>query len=350
MQEQNVDQDIIDVLFNEGAPEAIELLLSMYEDPFESAETIYNRWKKIRRRIINDRDNQYINVHYDDAIQHIMVLSKMHDPTLFDYGLLRNLLLSSTAEKHNISNNTKSSIFKSKEIYEMFKSVKPLHPNFYEFHLPEELQILKDQAVDEKKILKQKHLRSRSNVFEINEATLREWKNIALEIVSDEKSYTFRNLGHVIASLQLLCGRRTHEILNCMTIVSSGPTTHSAKIKNLAKQLRGLESDEILVIPLLCHFETFKLAIEKIRNLEPEAGAVRPYLVTKISKATEDLFGRRLDHTTKRNVYCELCWLYRSLHNCYTTYSKKAFFATILGHQYHFDTTDQYSSLEVTYT
>ncbi len=350
MHEQNADQDIIDTLFNEGAAEAIELLLSLYEDPFEDAEKIYNRWKKIRRKILSDTDDKYINVHYDDSIQHIMTLSKIHDPTLFDFGLLRNLLLSSTAEKHNISNNTKSSIFKSREIYEMFKTVKPLHDNFYEFHLPEEIQILKDQSVDEKKLLKQKHLRSRSNIFQLNEDTLREWKNIALEIISDDSSFVFRNIGQVIAALQILCGRRNHEILNCMSIVSSGPTIYSAKIKNLAKQLQGMQSDESIVIPLLCHYETFKTAVERIRNLEPEAGAVRPYLVTKISKATEDLFGRRLDHTTKRNVYCELCWLYRSLHNCYTTYSKKAFFATVLGHQYNFDTTDQYSSLEITYT
>lgn len=343
------DDMIINCIIDDGPHDGISLLISIYDDPIENAYTIYNRWKRLRTLMI--RDERFTNNKYEDAVQELMTLSKSFDPTYFDFQLLQNLLLSSQVDRHNIQQRTRRETFKSVEVYNLFKTIKPLHESFYQFKLPSDIIDANFQRVHSIDLEKQKHLKSRSNIFEVSKQQLVDWKNTALKYIHDAAYYTKGTSGYIISAIQILSGRRLIEVLNKMDIIGMGPTRFSAKVSNLAKEKGSLESKQneaYTVIPLLCDYDVFKNTIEKIRELEPTTGAVKSYVITKTSRASQEMFGQVLDHTIKRNVYCELCWLEKYTHNCYTTYSKKAFFGTILGHSLmNFDNTDQYTSLTV---
>lgn len=346
--EKITDDVIIDSVLNDGPEDAIILLISIYPDEIASAYTIYNRWKRLRSLMI--RDERFANKRYEESIQEIMAISKMWDPTCFDFQLLQNLLLSSQEDKYNIQRNTRRETFKSKEVYNLFKTARPLIDSFYEFGLPADIIEASDLVVQSVNLDKQKHIKSRSNIFEVSTTDLQDYMRTAFNYLEENTVVSKSNLGHVICAIQILCGRRMIEILNSMQLHGMGPTIFSAKVSHLAKekiQITG-RSEDITIIPLLCKYTLFESVIQKIRAVEPTSGAVRTYVTTKTSKASKELFGRVLDHTVKRSIYCELCWLYKSEHNCYTTYSKKMFCGTILGHAItNFDATDQYTSITV---
>lgn len=343
------DEMVIDCVIDDGPDDGISLLISIYDDPIEDAYTIYNRWKRLRTLMM--RDKRFANTKYEDSIQELMTLSKTLDPTYFDLQLLQNLLLSSQVDRHNIQLKTRRDTFKSVEVFNLFKTIKPLNHSFYQFKLPSDIIDANFSMVHAIDLQKQKHQKSRSNLFEITSQQLLQWKNTALNYVTDTTYHIKGNSGYLISAIQLLCGRRLIEVLEKMDIIGIGPTRFSAKVANLAKEkssIEGKDKESYIVIPLLCDYDIFKSSIQKIRELEPTSGAVRSYVFTKTSKASQDMFGQVLDHTIKRNIYCELCWLEKYIHNCYTTYSKKAFFGTILGHSLlNFDNTDQYTSLTV---
>lgn len=349
MSETVTDDMIIDCLHHDGAEDGIILLLSQYEDEVENAYTIYNRWKRLRSLMM--RDDRFVNRQYEDMVQELMRISKVLDPTYFDLQLLQNLLLSSQVDRHNIQQRTRKETFKSVEVYNQFKKLKPFINVFYQFKLPEEIVNANFAKVHEYNLQKQKHERSRSNIFEISRGKLLAWKQIATEAVNKGDYYTKKNIGYVIAAIQLLSGRRLIEILEKMRIVGMGPTRYSAEVVNLAKEKATIDNfanPTPLVIPLLCDYDLFVSTVTRLRELEPNSGAVRSYVITKTSIAAREMFGEALDHTIKRNVYCELCWMEKHVHQCYTNYSKKAFCGTILGHSLgSFDNTDQYTSITV---
>lgn len=347
------DSDIVNILFDYGSDDALEELMDIYEDPIRDAFTIYNRWKRIRSLLI--RDSRFINPEYEERMQSLIHRALVTDHTGFDSTLLRNLLLSTIEDKHKIHLFTKRSTFKNREIFLQFKKIKPFINLFYDFKLPDELIIAKDVRVRDIDTLKQMHKSSRSNIFNVSRLQLDEWKKTSQNALRDENNFSKSKIGIAIAAIQLLSGRRLIEILHGMTIVRKGPSDNSAVVTGLAKKKTTLlatvtNEEQELVIPLLCSYDVFKNVIEKIRSIEICTGVVRPYVFTKTTKASKDLFKEKLDHTAKRNLYCELCWLTRDIHLCHTTCSKKAFFGLILGHDLSFDATDQYSNINITYT
>lgn len=342
------DNMIIDCILEDGPEDAIILLISIYPNEITNAYTIYNRWKRIRSLIM--RDDRFINSNYEDSIQELMTTSKLLDPSYFDFQLLKNLLLSSQVDRHNIQKNTRSNIFKSRRTYDLFKTIRPLIDSFYDFVLPADIIEANDLVVQNTNVQKQTHVKSRSNIFEISTTQLFKYKRAALDVLHDIDSLTKANIGYAICAIQILCGRRLIEVLSGMEFHGMGPTRFSARVSHLAKEKASLgeKNDDILVIPLLCEYSAFESTIKKIRSIEPTSGAVRTYVITKTSKASKEMFGRILDHTIKRSIYCELCWIQKNEHKCYLGYSKKMFCGTILGHSLtNFDATDQYTNITV---
>lgn len=347
------DNEIIDIILENSPEEAIEELMDIYEDPIENAFTIYNRWKRLRSLMM--RDPRFQNRSYERDVQVLIDQAVYKEPTGFDVSLLRNLLLSTTLDRHKINMFTQRSTFKNREVFFMFKRIKPFIREFYEFQLPDELIDEKDIISRDNNLLKQMHQKSRANIFSLSQKKIREWRQSSLDIIRDTANYTKRNIGLLIAAIQILSGRRLIEIVGHMNIICPGPTEYSAYVSNLAKkkllftaERHSSQSDERVLIPLLCKFNDFKNVIMQIRSLEEFTGAVRPYIFTKTSKATVEAFKEKLDHTVKRNIYCELCWIEKNIHQCHMACSKKAFFGIILGHDLHFDATDQYASVVIT--
>lgn len=121
----------------------------------------------------------------------------------------------------------------------------------------------------------------------------------------------------VIVALQLASGRRNYEVMNCLEY---SPSSHpyQANVKNICKKDKTVDPVEY-TIPLHVEYKVFDHAMRearKFRNVSDKSPSeVNSSYGPRILAASTRLFGRRLTHTQKRNLYVEMAHMNRATNN-----------------------------------
>ena len=349
----SLDGRVIECLQHEHNPDkAMTVLINHYKDAFQDASKIYTSWKRVRSKLLRNESNR--SKKYTELL--ITILESLNPVTVedvHDYHSIKSLLSSSLIDQHKTYLNAqRKTLDMSPHLQDRLAECPPVQKWFYGFNVPEELvQEVKEQ--EEKRMLdKHSHKSSRSQVFSVSPEYLSIIKGISLNLLDISirdginKSKDFADL---VVALQIVSGRRLHELLITLELQGCGPSEYSAVVKGICKKPR-LEQDVAYTIPLLCTYEKFRDCLDMARKFKPEVGAVKPYTVTLIGKSTKRLFGKGFDHTAKRNLYCEMTWAEKDKSNAMEIGSKKLWFVKALCHNPSKElkgVTDCYTSMNI---
>ncbi len=285
---------IIKLIFSHQPEIAVDTLIQEYDDPYdEDAPKIYNRWKKIRQEIL--AQDEFRDPNYLSKLQALLIACISNDNSLA-YGFLQSVLHASLSTQHKCSIYSNPDMVGSSAIWNEFTRIYPVKEDFYKFVLPDDILDAKDFYEESRREAKQLHVSSRSNIFNISKDELGIIHNECVAIVKNIHEISKQSVCDYILALQILSGRRSHELLISMSLHGAGNSKYSALVSGLAKS--HSKEQKVLEIPLLCEYDDFARCFNSIRLLEGQkSGAVRTYITTKVGQASERLFGKRFDHT-----------------------------------------------------
>ena len=238
----------------------------------------------------------------------------------------------------------------------LFKAITPVQAPFYDFKLPAEIGELRRKRVNENDEARQAHKIGEKSTYEISVID-------AIGIVEKAREVILDNIGSItdwynnVAAIQILSGRRTYEVI-CSLFYTPASLPFQANVVGIAKkhQLK-VDGYEQHTIPLLCPYSEFEKAMDRIRQYKPynpdtdDATEITPMHSRSIATATKRLFGRRLNHTQKRNLYAEMAWRRRHIENLFLigeqSCSKHTWFSRALCHDFNLETTSRYQILNI---
>jgi hypothetical protein len=188
------------------------------------------------------------------------------------------------------------------------QSIRSMDDPYYEYDLPDE--VAEEWSERERERRQLKHLRA---------VTITDLQDI-LSKARNWREYT--NAWDWLACATVLTGRRAEEILTTLEWEPcANPNT--AMVRGILKQ--GLVDAEY-PIPLLCPYQEFEDIIQQIR------AAQLVYHGGTMHRAVKRVFGRWLNHTERRNIYCEAAYRCRHESQFYPDASKVCWFDLALCH------------------
>lgn len=189
--------------------------------------------------------------------------------------------------------------------------MRPMNDYFYEFKLPQEHMEECQRRRAAKDVDKQ------SRAWKVSTQELESFRTKAVarlrEYLGQENHKSYQE---ALVALQVVCGRRAIEVLQTMEIEQDVTNPMLALVRGLTKD-KEYDPDEVQLwkrIPLLCEYELFELAFDKMRRELPESVRTAPshfatgILSRRILKATTRVFGQPLYHAQKRNIYIDLTY------------------------------------------
>ena len=299
--------------------EAVEELLERCED---DAYKLYNYWGLIRSNIYRDESNRSPTYH-DEMLE---LMQQVRDPG--DREKMVTVSNGTLQFQHRI-HNQKKAYLKDKTLNRLFKEIRPLVADFYDFVLPEGSAEAYTEEKHRRRIERQETEHGKVS-SEKAEAML----TIALDVLM-KPPVCLQDVWNILASLLLVSGRRQYELL--VTIQTRrGDNDYLCYMKGLSKVVG--EVGEVLV-PLLCQYDLFKVNLDLMRSergllhyFEKDRDESHSELSGNIAKANHRLFGH-LTHSTRRNIYVELAWRRRLTENFFMNGCSKGRFAQkALGH------------------
>lgn len=318
---------------DEDPGKAMEILLARYEDKQAQASAIVSQVANIRRHIL--LNNSYRRPGYTEEIRALM---KGMNEWSEDYQRLQRLLTFSLLKQHSVYMDKKP-FLENQEANKTLKLIRPCKAALYDFKTPKDIYTSHHKNVRERVRAQQFHrLKEREHyTFSITEAEtyIQKARSVLQQpILSPETYYD------IAAALCLLSGRRNFEILKELSI-QPGKTEYQARVYGLCKkQVQGRPDCEGVDIPLLCPYWEFEFGLATLRNFrdwidEPNSARISGKTSRGISNACFRLFGRKLSHTQKRNIYSEMAYLNKENNGFLVgeeSCSKNFWIASALGH------------------
>lgn len=326
---------------------AMQMLLQHYDNPIKDACRIYNMYTKIRMAILEDPEERFRNPEYYEKLESLMNTLLNFDT---DLDTLIEIYESSLKDQHKYQSRHKWTFFSDPDVEMVFKRILPLIDCFYDFSIPGDVYNAKLRMDERRSIDAQFHMDS-NIIHSIDANELNHIRSICLDTIEEPITSRMR-WSEAVVALQILSGRRTHEILLSLQVSSFVELApHIIELKGIAKQ-DTLVEDKTYRLPLVCTVSQFRDVIERIREYEPLNHASVPAATHKrITRAANRLFGMEFSHTIKRNLFCEIAWNERNKSGFMVACSKKQWFSLALGHvQFKPDATDRYQTLVVHYS
>ena len=314
--QRNLARITVDRIVKDRDPKgAMSYFLSHYTDHKASARAIYSMWTRIRKIMLDEE--LVCNDHYLPRLQNII------DEAVYEEDRVKLIKLQSAslADQHKVSISTTQFLLDD-ETDDWLKSLEPCDAIFHSFQLPTDISNERFKQDRNRAKLNQEHRLKAKSAYKISETELEEMFEVASDVVrfapdiSSTKKYY-----EVVVALQLVSGRRNYEIMNSLDY-QPGPqgyqyqTTVSGICKKTIDELvEGIEEE--YVIPLTVEYRLFKNAMDAVRKFKPLRGLspseVNSSYGASILAASNRLFGRRLTHSQKRNLYVEKAYKMRNV-------------------------------------
>jgi hypothetical protein len=337
-------QLIIDRLMEDHDPDgALKLLLSFYDDHINQSVAIYGYWSSIRQAICSD--DRYRSKHYHQRLASIMEKANQDD-----YDRLNVLYNAPLKAQHRISIQKKP-FLQDRVLDRELKDLKPVKSYMYDFVLPPDIVADAMHQNHLSMIEAQSHQRQPLDSYKMSEAQAIDIIETSIGVLHDplveEKDY-WKNM----VALQILSGRRNYEILMTLNY-SRASHPFQANVSGILKKRSFEDVDtETYTIPLLCSYDLFHKAMDRFRDVRDIYGTPKELssmIGGKLNTACKRLFGRRMTHTQKRNLYSEMAFRRRHTENHYLindqSCSKSMWIINALAHDVSFSVHERYQTM-----
>lgn len=329
-----MNKRIAELVKNDQTEEAMQMLLSRYQDLDKDVCRLYSAWKAIRRLIYTDEANRAAD--YQKKMHWLCD----HIKSPGDSNAIIAVLQLPLSRQHAL-HSQKMSYLEDREYNMLFKSIRPLIPQFYKFNLPDHVKSvyeLKSRNIQIKQQLHEHKDKTHYN-FTLSEIdNMIEWAKRTVdgvEVINSSTQYY-----NVALALQLLTGRRNNELAYRMVLI---PTSHpmQATVVGISKKT---DPHTTHMIPLLYDFSKIEHALHRLRDF---SDSMTPYFSQGITKASKRVFGRNLVHTQKRSIYAETAYRNRKDNEYMPNATKMFWIANALCHDFVPSATQQYQTIEI---
>lgn len=332
----SVQNTCLQYILDNQPQKATQHLLSRY-DLYDDNDAVlcYKMWCKVRSEF--HRNDDHLHPQYNATLT-----SWLADPSLLpeDRQKIQNLLETSLANKYKIYKQSRP--YLSNLYYDtLLKSTHPAISSIYKFELP---ATFKNRAWR----LSKKQDEARLETGETHMCSWAETRSIldkATALLEEQVDTPITSSAECIdriVCLQIVCGRRFHEVASCAQFLSHPQYPYQCYVQGLLKSA-SIE-DERHVIPILVPFPLL------YRNLQ----LVRQYSATHIlpdnyvKKCSMQLFGFPLVHGPIRNIYLELAFYDRHRSRFYPSAPRTYFDMKALCHKEPITSTMSYQRLAFT--
>lgn len=327
--------ELIKLVIVEGDPEAaVNKLLSKYEDPFGvDAERCYSMWKKARHSILSVQENRHP--------EYFGKLGSLKDQleVVGDIDFITKLEGSTLSYCHYVQSNRSRQFLSTLELDRQLKLILPVVDNFYEFVLPPQVGTTAKQ-IEQRSVLARHGGTHSRRTARLTNQQLGAIESTCVNIVHavprlDRLSPS--DVADLCLALMVVTGRRLSEVLYT---ASFGPVPSQPYQSIVTGLLKDMDGDGIHRIPLVMDYTPIHHAMICLRNHANTATGERARVRGPI------VFGVKLTHTERRNVYAELCWQRRNVNGFAMGCSKVLFTNKALCHgEGDFNTTTGYMAM-----
>lgn len=284
------------LLCDRNVSDAIKITLARGNNAYSFA-------KYCRGRIVRDDANR--NPQY---LQRVRDFQHIHfGPQDSEWCQLQALMEGSLLTQYRVEISRRPFFACRPSLDAALREIKCLPAEFYEYVLPDEVV---ESARERERERREARCCGAMNISNIQTfiSRAREWRE-------------FTHPWELVACASILCGRRTQEIIWAANFT---PTDrYLVHVTGLLKQAVGQG-----VIPLLVESDDFMELMSKIReNHLPSESTTH-----RLKPAFRRVFGEWLNHTQRRNVYCEAAYRMRDISGFHPTYPPVMWFDAALCH------------------
>ena len=312
--QRNLARILVDRIVKARDPEgASEYMLSQYPDKKRSARAIYSMWTRVRKIMLDEE--LVCSDYYLPRLENLINEANLEE----DKVKLRKLMACSLSDQHKVSIST-TPFLVDDEMDDWLKSLEPCDMLFHRFQLPSDVCNERFRQERSRAKLNQEHRLKARSAYKISEADLEQMFNTAADVVQFAEPITnTKKYYEVVVALQLVSGRRNYEIMSSLDY-HPGPNIFQAIVSGICKKtidelVEGIEEEYI--IPITVEYKVFKSAMDAIRKFKSLRGLspseVNSSYGASVLAASDRLFGRRLTHSQKRNLYVEKAYKMRNV-------------------------------------
>lgn len=268
-----------------------------------------NAYHQIRKIIYDDDANR--NKYYFDRVKRFMEDYK-DELTEEDMLKLKKLLRMPLYKQNQIEHSFKSYL-STKELSRKLREIRTCIAPLYAFTIPSDWKTQANMQVKSRREELQGVSASRENEghFKLSKEALNMIISKARDIVeSPNINKKVREYPNLVVSLMILTGRRLVEVCRTMTLLPIDGEEYQARVDGIVKRHEGQLGIISDTIPLLYPFQKIQAALESVRAFKSfssnEECASR--MASRATTATKRLFGCRLSHAARRNIYLEAAY------------------------------------------
>jgi hypothetical protein len=294
--------------------EAVNMILKRYPDPMKSTIAVYSLWSRIRLFIASQEMNR--NKYYDEKMT-TLIYSIPDDHV--DKDMLIRLMSSGISQQHRVQSSSRQYLV-DKDYDALLKQIRVMKAPFYYFTLPEEIVKERKRVLLARAKADQRHEKRDRSYYQFGsdevEMIIHSARDFICGPIVVKKK---KDLCLLVNACQILSGRRNFEICKSLTYAKADHPMQ-ARVNGICKKdkLRA-ENREDYVIPLLCEYHEWESAMNLLRHhtsyLPDNPSLVNSSIGGKVLHYSDVLFGRRLTHTQKRNLYAEVAYSHRESDN-----------------------------------
>lgn len=285
-------------------------------------------WKRVRMTLLHNESNR--NLMFPDQVRELLPTCSRQDQVL-----LEDLIDMPCVEQHKII-ESQNPYLNDEEADMLLKACCPMMKEIYDFSFPSDMLLWYKELTQERDTKELFFSNKPSSEYIFSKEDIDKIINKCKDVIMSSSITTNKKYYDMVVAVQILTGRRSTEVVNSATFL---PSSHiyQAQVTGLLKDSRRI--DDVISIPLLAPFKDISRAFRMLREFKNYSDKTNVEIssATKsgIGGATKRLFGRRLTHTQKRNIYCETCYDRRYQENEFLldTCTKQAWIATVLGHK-----------------
>lgn len=287
-------------------------------------------WKQARMFILHNEANR--NFAFTDQVKDLIRICDRSDQVL-----LSDLIDMPCVEQHKIIESS-TPYLGDLEYDEYLKGLMVMMPEFYVFAFPSDMELWFKELEKDRNMKAMFHRLKPAAEYNFDKEEIDDIISTSKKILTRNGIYTNKQYYEAVVAMQIATGRRSTEIVNSINIF---PSSHpyQAIVSGVLKDSRRF--DEMIPIPLLAPYQDVERTYRQLREFKNMSGytnvQIHAMTSSNITNASKRLFGRRLTHTQKRNIYCEVAYSLRHSENHFLTEScsKEAWVASALGHKLH---------------
>jgi len=280
-----------------------------------------------------------------------ILFNMMHYETSLqeDRVRIQDFINMSLPDKHRITIQKKPYLIESALDLKL-RGLKVIKCNsFYEFTFPEEMEEIRAELQmkrNQERALRQTYPEEH---YDITRDEISNIIETSTKIITDGRLQRPGDHVQLAIALMIVTGRRCIEVVKEATFGAIPERPYQAMVSGIAKRSKD---GKAYSIPLLLPFRDVQNALIRLRafkNFDGLSSAQVNHKMREVSRNVNKLFGRKLDHTQRRNIYVEVAYENRHVNGFYPSLTKHQWAPLALTHQEKvaMSTTDRYQMMNI---